>query len=183
VALLGVDTGETTHSYSRSMRVAIVTTSLAALLMLAGWAAGASPQLPPQCSPADTQRGRILHSEEFKAGGLWSARYCGPGRAVVRVGGKSFTIRGGRCTSRRVGFGQLGNEGRGISLVLGHTNRPGRNDVIDGLIQLPGVSSAKTSAYPGTVIKSKDLKSATFSIGPRGQPARITGSWICGLRI
>jgi len=166
-----------------AVRVAIVTITVAALLVLAGRAAGASPRLPPQCSPADTQRGRILHSDEFEAGGPWSARYCGPGRAVVRVGGKSFAIRGGRCTSRRVGFGRLGNEGRGISLVLKHANRRGRNDIIDGIIQLPGVRLPDKTPVTGTVITSEDLERATFSIGKPGHPARITGSWICGLRI
>ena len=162
------------------MRVAIVTTGVACLLTMAGWAAGASPQLPPKCSALDTQRGRILHSEEYKAGGPWAARYCGPGRVVVRVGGKTFTIKGGRCTSRRVGFGVLGTpRGRGLSLVLDHHNRPGRNAIIDGSIQLPGAGLS----YPGIAIRSKDLDSATFSIGTPGQPPTMTGSWTCGLRI
>jgi hypothetical protein len=159
------------------MRLAIVTTSVAALLMLAGWAAGASPPLPPKCSLADAQRpGALVHSGSY-------LRYCGSGRAVVRVGGKSFTINGGRCTSRRVGFGVLGtSRGRGFSLVLDHHNWPGRNAIIQMTFQLPGVSIPNIP-NTGTAIKSKDLESATFSIGTPGHPARITGSWICGLRI
>jgi hypothetical protein len=160
------------------MRVGIVTTSLAALVMLAGWAAGASPPLPPKCSSADAQRpGALVHGGSY-------LRYCGSGRAVVRVVGRSITIKGGRCTSRRVGFGVLGSgpHARGFSLVLDHHNVPGRNAIIDGFIQLPGVSFA-TTPVTGTAIRSKDLERATFSIGKPGHPARITGSWICGLRI
>lgn len=162
------------------MRVAIVTTAVAGLLVV-GWTAGASPQVPPKCSALDTLRGRIVHSEEYKAGGPWAARYCGPGRVVVRVGGKTFTIKGGRCTSRRVGFGvfQRTPGGRGFALVLDHHNRPGRNAIIDGSIQLPGAGLS----YTGIAIRSKDLGSATFSIGTPGQPPRMTGSWTCGLRI
>jgi hypothetical protein len=83
-----------------------------------------------------------------------------------------------------VGFGVLGSgpHARGFSFVLNHHNVPGRNAIIDGVIQLPGVSTANTR-ITGTAIKSKDLESATFSIGRADRPARITGSWTCGLRI
>ena len=51
--------------------------------------------------------------------------------------------------------------------------RPGRNTIMDGEVQLPGFSSLPSE---GTAIISKDLKSATFSLG---SPPRITGSWRC----
>ncbi len=175
------------------MRVAIVTTSVAGLLMLAGWAAGASSPLPPKCSPADAQGPEAQAYSETRYGGFY-LRFCGSGRAVVGVGGKSFTIKGGYCYSgRRVGFGVLGigigrtpaarafwgtSRGRGVSLVMEYANRPGRNDIIGGDIQLPGVSYAET--LTGTAIVAKGLKSATFSIRTPGHPARITGRWTCG---
>jgi hypothetical protein len=151
---------------------------------------------PPTCSPAGAQRPGSLVYSETRFGGSY-LRYCGSGRAVMRVGRKSFTIEGGRCLSSRVGFGVLGDgisgtpaarafwgpsRAKGFSLVLerlGH-NRPGRNDVIDGIVQLPGVSLA--GPITGTAIVGKGLESATFSIGTPGRPARITASWTCGSR-
>lgn len=176
------------------MRLAIVTTSVAALLMLAGWAAGASPTLPPKC-PADAQGPEVQAFSETRYGGFY-IRFCGSGRAVVRVGSKSFIIKGGHCVSGgRVVFGVLGigigrtpagrafwgtSRGRGLSLVTEHENRPGRDDIKGVDIQLPGVSVSFAQTLTGTAIKSKDLKRATFSIRTPGHPARITGSWTCG---
>ena len=161
-----------------------MTASLVALAMGA-WAAEAAVPLPPECSAADTQRRAILFS------GGWGtddkpgySRYCGPGRAVVRVGGKSFTLKGGRCTSRRAGFGVLWNgignapPGRGFWFLLERANRPGRNDIIDGGVELPGVTPAHTTGR-GTAIVAKSLKSATFSLKGPSQ-TKITGSWTCG---
>ena len=129
-----------------------------------------------KCSPADVQRpGALVHSGSY-------LRYCGSGRAVVRVGNKSFTIQGGRCTSTRVGFGVMGNgrHGRGVSLVLEHPNRRGRNDIIDGVIQLPGAHLR--GVISGTAIKADDLETATFSLYV-GPVTKVTGRWTCGLRI
>ena len=160
------------------MRGAIVVVSVVALLTLSGWAAGASPDVPPNCSPADTQRHAILHSEAFKAGGPYSARYCGPGRAVVRVGGKSFTVTGGFCTSGRVGFGLFANVGaKGIVLVLRASNRAGRTKIIDSSVRIPGVTGEIPNT--GTAIRAKGLKSGTFAL-TRSGALRVTGSWTCG---
>ena len=153
--------------------------SVAALLTLSGWAAGASPDVPPKCSPADTQRHAILLSEAFKAGGPYSARYCGPGRAVVRVGGKSFAIKGGHCTSGRVRFGLFANVAgaKGIVLVLRERNRSGRTEIIDSSVRLPGVTGEIPNT--GTAIRAKGPKSGTFAlIGSKGPT--FTGSWTCG---
>ena len=112
---------------------------------------------------------------------------------MLRVRGKSFRsfiIEGGHCltnlndkrfnlNSRRfglIGFGGL--VGKGFFLHLGPTNgrwyvRPGRVHIMDGEVQLPGLH---THPNPGTAIISKDLKTATFSVG---SPPRVTGSWRC----
>jgi hypothetical protein len=139
----------------------------------------------------DTQRHATL-----RTGGpypqSWYERYCGPGRAVLRVGGKSFSIKGGSCSGRinRRSFGLIGyrvpangfwfrlapvvtTDGRERWFV-----RPGRVGIIDGQVSLPGFSSLP---YQGTAIISKDLKSATFSLAGPSPPsrARVTGSWTC----
>ena len=161
------------------MRAAVFTSSVCVALMLVGWAAGASTRLPPPYSPADTQRGRVVHSQGARAGGPYSARYCGPGSAVIRVDGKAFTIRGGRCTSRRLGFGRVGVDGRGVWLLLGAANRTGRNDIVDGAVQLPGVSTV--APLVGTAVVAKGLMSATFE-GSSGAK-KVRGGWTCGLRV
>jgi len=164
------------------MREAMITSGGVAALVLTGSAAGASPQMPPQCSAAATQRGGIMLSREYEAGGPYSARYCGRGRAVVRVGGKTFAFNGGRCTSRRLGVGLVGHVtgAKGMWLLLEQPNRTGRNNVIDGAIQLPGITGE--IAVSGTAIRAKGLNTATFSLHgrSRGKPRRLTGTWACG---
>ena len=164
------------------MRVAILTASLAALAVVGAgaWAASAAP-LPLECSALNTQRHATVYAGAYE-------RYCGPGLAVAHVGGKSFSIEGGNCSGRmnRRSFGLIGVGGlRGKGLwfrlapVVTHSGRerwfvrPGRVDIIDGGVQLPGFSSLPNQ---GTAIISKDLKSATFSVG---SPPRVTGSWTC----
>jgi hypothetical protein len=110
---------------------------------------------------------------------------------VLRVGGKSFTIEGGNCSGNlnRRSFGLMGYDGlsgRGFWFRLapvwgpkvGHQRwfvRPGRNTIMDGEVHLPGLDSLP---HQGTAIMSKDLKSATFSVGGPSTPT-ITGSWKC----
>lgn len=163
------------------MRGAIVAISVAALLTLPGWAARASPDVPPKCSPADTQRHATVLSEAYKAGGPLAVRYCGSGRAVVRVGGKSFTIEGGYCTSGRVRFGLFANvaSAKGIVLVMLARKRTGRTEIIDSSVRLPGVTGEIPNT--GTAIRAKGPKSGTFAlVGSKGP--RFTGSWTCGSR-
>ena len=152
----------------------------AAVLVLTGSAVGASPQMPPQCSAPATQRGGIMFSAESRAYGPYLRRYCGRGRAVVRVGSKTFVFNGGRCTSRRLGFGLVGNvaNAKGMWLVLEQPNRTGRNNVIDGAIHLPGDTGE--IAVSGSAIHAKGLNTATFSLYGRGKPGRFTGTWTCG---
>ena len=172
------------------MRVAIVTACLAALA-LGALAAEAAAPIPPKCSALNTQRHATLYTEGLYPGPATRAgyiRYCGPGRAALRVGGKSFTIKGGNCSGRLnrrsfglMGYGGLPGKGFWFRLAPVVTTggrqrwyvRPGRNTIMDGEVHLPGFSSLPNQ---GTAIVSKDLKSATFSLG---SPPRITGSWTC----
>ena len=169
------------------MRVAIMTASLAAL-MLGAWTADAAAPIPPKCSASDTQRQRLLHTEVISSDGRYYFRACGPGRAVLQVAGKSFSIRGGTCSGPlgTVRFGLLGYgglHGKGFSAHFPaeppwHMHRrPGRNPIIDGDTQLPGFDSLP---HQGTAFVSKDLDSATFYLGTPSQPRMITGSWTCG---
>ena len=126
------------------MRVAILTASLAALA-LGAWAAEAAAPIPPKCSALNTQRHATLRAGVYE-------RYCGPGRAVARVGGKSFTIDGGNCSgpANRRSFGVVGYRapGKGFWFRLAPVVttdgrqrwyvRPGRVDIIDGDVNLPG---------------------------------------------
>ena len=173
------------------MRLAIVTASLA-VLALGAWAAEAAAPVPPKCSALNTQRHATL-----RTGGPypqhWYERYCGPGRAVVRVAGKSFTksftIEGGNCSGNlnRRSFGLIGygRPGKGfwfrlepVKTATGRTRwfvRPGRVNIMDGDLQLPGLDNLPGNH--GTAIISKDLKSATFFIKDRSPT--VTGSWTC----
>ncbi len=117
----------------------------------------------------------MVHAEEFNADGTRTGRYCGGGRAVLRVEGKSFVIKGGRCTSRRVGMGLLGGT-RGMWLLLEDPNRTGRNDIIDGEIDLPGFVGL--GSVTGTAIRAEGLNSATFSVW--WGATKVTGTWTCG---
>ena len=164
------------------MRVAILATSITVLLMLAGWAAGASTPLPPNCSG---------ERPAFRFSGGWGSddqpgyvRYCGPARVVIQVDGRSFTINGGHCTAQRVRFGVLWNRigeaptGRGFWLLLDPRNRPGRIGIADAEIQLPGVGLRAPTAT-GTATVAHGLKSATFSLRTGGG-LKFTGRWTCG---
>jgi hypothetical protein len=162
------------------MRLAIVTVSVAALA-LGAWAAEAADSAAPECSALDTQRHVTLYGGGYE-------RYCGPGRAVVRVEGTSFAISGGNCSgpANRRSFGLFGrgsSSGKGIWLRLEPVTtatgrhrwlvRPRRVGVMDGEVQLPGFTSLP---HQGTAFISNDLKSATFSLG---SPTKIRGSWTC----
>ena len=118
--------------------------------MLAGWAAAGSAPLRPNCSLAETQRQAFLRSggwgTEDEAGYM---RYCGPGRVVMQVDGRSLSIEGGSCSARRVRFGVLWNRvgqapvGRGLWMLLEPGKRRGRIDIVDGEIQFPGVFQSR----------------------------------------
>jgi hypothetical protein len=172
-------------NHTPSMRVAMLLAASGFVLLLAGWTGEAAVPTPPECSPADTQQEAILTTGVFALGRPGYARFCGPGRAVVRLGGESFTIQGGRCggplsSPRWYYFGLFARGSapgaRGFSVVLEPGDRSGPVKVIDSIVQLAGRNLAPT----GTAIVAKGLKSATFTLVTRG-PARtrVTGSWTC----
>ena len=164
------------------MRVPIVTAGLLAL-MLAAWPADAAAPTPLQCSAAHSQSHAIL----FSAGRSDVAgytTYCGPGRAAVQLKGKSFTFKGGHCTSTRWRFGVMFWNGtgkpppaKGFVLIMLRAKRPGRNAIIDSAFQLPGVKAFDPTAT-GTAVVAKSLKSATFSLVTG--TSKITGNLSCG---
>ena len=96
------------------------------------------PPRPSKCSLADAQRpGALVHSGSY-------LRYCGSGRAVVRVGGKSFHHQWWPLYIAPGGLRRAGtSRRRGFSLVLDHHNWPGRNAIIQ-----MGSSSCPESASP-----------------------------------
>ena len=99
----------------------------------------------------------------------------------MRIEGKSFVIKGGRCTSQRVGMGVIGpaTGARGTWLLLEKPNRSGPNRVSDGAIQLPGFKGL--GSVTGTALLSKGLNTATFSVW--WGATKVTGTWTCGVRV
>lgn len=99
--------------------------------------------------------------------------------------GNAYVIEGGRCHGNRPSprwmyFGLLANRfpgARGFSVVVVPSKRPGRNKIIDSIVQLNGRNLAPT----GYALVEKDFKTGTFSIVTKGpSPLKITGSWSCG---
>jgi hypothetical protein len=166
------------------MRVAIVVASVVAVALVAvGVSAWAREGVAPTCTALNTQRHATLYTSGY-------VRYCGPGRAVLRIEGTSFTIEGGSCSGRlnRRSFGLIGSgglPGKGFWFRLAPVVaadggqrwyvRPGRNTIMDGEVDLPGFSSLP---HQGTATVSRDLRSATFSVGDPSR-RRVTGSWTC----
>lgn len=160
--------------HTHAMRHQIAAVVLVALALGAGSAMAAGPDVPT-CSLLATQHHWTLRKGAYN-------RYCGPGRVVAQVGGKTLVITGGACDlgNGRIGFGVIGfgAPGRGIWLRMeeGWTPRQsGRFGISDGNIQLPGF---RPLPHTGTAIIAKDLKSATFTLGSTSP--RVTGRWTCG---
>src|SRR5262245_32007386 len=160
--------------------VLVIAPSTVVALATGAWAADSAVPKPPKCSALNTQRhGRLVGGER---NGRWYVRYCGPGRAVLRVGDKTFRIEGGTCSGHMgsvnmglVGYGGLRGKGFDAHLAFeGRHRQPGRNPIIDGETQLPGFGLALP--HQGMSMFSKDLMSATFTLGG---PPRITGTWTC----
>src|SRR5215475_6588650 len=84
------------------MRVLAITAVTASVLVLAGWTAQRDVAVPRNCTAVETRQRAVLTAEDPTDGsrGPAYARYCGPARAVVRVGGTSYAITGGFCGHR-----------------------------------------------------------------------------------
>jgi len=159
------------------------------MLLAAGWTTDRSVPLPDACSAKN-----IKHHMKLEVGVF--TRHCGPAAALVRVNGKSFTIRGGYCRidpvvpgpaghTRWFYFGLIEMSGprttsaaKGLALVIDPGDHAGPAKVIDGIIQVNG----KDLAARGTATLTKGAKGGTFSVVGLGvpQPQRFTGSWSCG---
>jgi hypothetical protein len=168
--------------------VTVVAISTAALL-LSAWSGRAPALTPPTCSAEDTRRGATLNSASGEAGGPLYIRFCGRGRLLIRVNGRSWVIRGGNCTqargvppTRSVDFGLITNKpappGRGV--MLWWVLPPNRSQPVpaqEWAVQLPGFSFHTASGRP-TVI-AKGPKAGTFSLRDDATQLRVTGRWTC----
>jgi hypothetical protein len=165
------------------MRVSALFTLCCLVVLLAGWTSVGAAVAPPTCSATQTRRGAVLTAGEGPGGSSRYYRYCGRGRAVVRLDGKTFAIEGGRCGrpvsgQRWVYFGLITNGGvpkgaKGLSLVMIPGNRPRTVKVVDSIVQVAGLDLAPT----GTTTLATDLDSGTFV--SRSGARRITGNWSC----
>jgi hypothetical protein len=110
-------------------------------------------------------------------------RICGAARAVLRVEGTKYSIKGGYCgyrdaRTRWLWFGLITNGNRpgaeGLSLVLQPANRDGRTRIGDSIVQVGGLNLAPR----GTALQRDGLRVGTFTGTWKG--TQVTGSWVCG---
>jgi hypothetical protein len=150
------------------------------LLVTAASAGARSPaaQLPapPQCSSADNSKHAWLHvpTPGLPGGHPLYVRFCGPARAVVRVRGKTFDIRGGSCDDTS------GYETIGIGLHA-FARAPTASYVAYAsstapavFVQLPGIRSAMGQA----LTTGNPIRSGTF-LGHFRDGTPFSGSWTC----
>ena len=148
-------------------RAALGLTLLAATALTAG-SAVATPRPCPGTKP-----------------GWWVQ--CGPARAVVTVGGATYTIPHGTCHGHAVGrpdFGVYSQSAKphiGFGLRLDAV-RAGRVTVSDGELDVvPGFRVALS----GSAHLDAGLRSGSFTMHARGADSQlaggpITGHWTCG---
>ncbi len=114
--------------------------------------------------------------------------HCGPARATVKVGGKTYKIFGGKCKLTRearlyvvdVGIATIAGS-QPTARYLGIRSQR----LTPGLTRSAGIAvHAGRKAYsvaPSVVKVAKGMRSGTFSgdaLGPRGA---VSGSWTCDL--
>jgi hypothetical protein len=166
------------------MRAGVLTTIVVGLIFLpTAWTLAAATPTPPVCTAAQMKQGAVLSVPGGPHDSPRFTRMCGPGRAIVRLAGRSFAIRGGRCHEPRPGprwvyFGLITNgpqspRATGFSIVMDEGDRPGVVNVSDSIVQAAGLNLAPT----GTTTVARDLRSGTFVL--RSGEKRITGSWTC----
>jgi hypothetical protein len=151
-----------------------------------GWTSAATSVAPPRaCTAADAGERAVLFADGSAPASQGHAymRFCGAARAVVRVGGATYSIKGGRCGNRDaqtrwLWFGLLTDGSRpgaeGLSLVLNPANRDGRTRVGDSILQVGGLNLAPR----GTAVQRDGLRVGTFTATWQG--TQVTGSWVCG---
>jgi hypothetical protein len=181
------------------MRAALVFMVVCVLVVPAS-SVGRPSLAPPPCSALDTKEQKNVYAPS--RGNPVYIRHCGPARALVRLNGRAYRIRGGHCRRQALGrhtqrsnrlfggieIGFIANEparpGLGIDFWWDPpSTMPGRVTIDDSEIEIPG----KRVAASGTVIVGRKLSVGDvgwFSLygrtadGPTGD--RVTGSWACG---
>src|SRR5215207_9140348 len=153
------------------------------VLLTTAWANGSSAVAPPKCSPADNARAAVLTSGKGAYNSPLYIRACGPARAVVRLLGKTYVIRGGSCERQALDGQPLDHRilrGVNIGLLANRPARPalgvsfwwvkslstaGRIKAQESAIQVPGVRVDGAGFVFVTV--AKGLNSGTFSFVDR----------------
>jgi hypothetical protein len=154
------------------------------VLLTVAWRAEATFEKPRNCTAADTKRQAFITSGAFNNGGPGYVRACGPSRAVIVVGRRTYAVESGSCgrrgSARWVYFGLLSNApappGRGFSFVLEPGDRPGRVRIIDSIVQVGGLDLVPR----GTAFVGEGLTSARFNVVTEAPPhVRFSGYWRC----
>jgi hypothetical protein len=184
------------EAHNREMRLALAA-SWVLLLMATGWRTGPVSLTPRQCSAADTKQQKTLVLPS--TGNPVYFRYCGPARALVRVNGRAYRIRGGRCIGDALGVPKR-TSNRIAAIAIGllappparprlgivfwwdpPSTRQRRVTIHESEIEVPG----RRIAASGAVIVGRNVGDVgTFRLygragaGPTGD--RVTGSWTCG---
>ena len=117
-----------------------------------------------------------------KVGGVAFQAFCGPAKAVVKIGGSSVAYANGKCS--RSGLGFTINIG---TVVLGNAKK--KPDYFGITVEAKAgahansavavVHASKTYAVLGTVTLKAGLKSGTFSGKVFGSPTKLAGSFHC----
>jgi hypothetical protein len=154
------------------MRLGVVVAALAAACVV--WVAP-SAGTPAACDPGTrVVKGTTIHV------------YCGPAKATVKVGGKTYRIFGGKC--KRTPGTKLYEVDVGIITVAGSkpTARylgirskrltPGTTTTAGVAVQ---VAKSAYNVAPNVVKIGKGMRSGTFSGDALGRAGRVSGSWTC----
>jgi hypothetical protein len=114
--------------------------------------------------------------------------FCGPGRIIVRVGGKTYTVKGGTCTT------QPGNSrlelqvGTVVTTAAGKAVNSGKPNANIGIgVGKPVIAgldfyAAGRSYHAGIAVHGHVPSGGTFSGKDLLNPSHrtMTGSWTCG---
>jgi hypothetical protein len=112
-------------------------------------------------------------------------RYCGPAKATVKIGGKTYSIVGGRCRKvpgapyLAVDIGAKTLSGKSVTRYLVIRNPK----LTDGVTRSASVNVQLVGATyvvgPVVVTVSAGRTRGTFAGDALGAAGRVTGSWTC----
>ena len=97
--------------------------------------------------------------------------YCGPARATVKVGGKTYRIFGGKCKRMR--------EAKLYVVDVGIITVAGGKPTARYLGIRVQVAKAAYNVAPNVVKVGNGMRSGTFSGDALGRAGRVSGSWTC----